>query len=560
MIFSWENHAFKKERYDMIILNVNKVAKDYGFGDVLKDISFTLNEGEKVAIVGDNGTGKSTLLKIIAGIENYKNGSITLKKDAVVEYLEQGDKSDNQKGMCIEILNSAFENLFKIEQELLNYEQQMSNETNVENLNILIKRYSYLQEQFLNMGGYEIENQINYVVNGLKINKTLLNRDFQTLSGGERTLINFAKILLSKPDLLLLDEPTNHLDIERIEWLEQYIKDYKGTIIIVSHDRYFLDKVINKIIQIDDGKAKIYFGNYTKYLEEKEREETKEFEIYKVQQRKIEEMEKAIKRLKEWGKLSDNPMFFRRAKAIQSNLDRFKENAIEKPKEIKNLNIQFSNSGRASQDVLTIKDFTLKIGDNCLLNNANCLIQNGEKVALLGANGTGKTSLLKHVLFSQFEGLGICKIANNQRVGYLSQIINFYDENQTVLWTFMNELGMDEQAARSTLYNFQFYKSDWIKKVSSLSGGEKLRLKLAIILQTKVNLLIFDEPTNHIDITTREVLEESLKNFKGTIIFISHDRYFINKIANKIIAFENKQLKTYNGDYDYYLEQKKKGV
>lgn len=560
MIFSWENHAFKKERYDMIILNVNKVAKDYGFGDVLKDISFTLNEGEKVAIVGDNGTGKSTLLKIIAGIENYKNGSITLKKDAVVEYLEQGDKSDNQKGMCIEILNSAFENLFKIEQELLNYEQQMSNETNVENLNILIKRYSYLQEQFLNMGGYEIENQINYVVNGLKINKSLLNRDFQTLSGGERTLINFAKILLSKPDLLLLDEPTNHLDIERIEWLEQYIKDYKGTIIIVSHDRYFLDKVINKIIQIDEGKAKIYFGNYTKYLEEKEREETKEFEIYKVQQRKIEEMEKAIRRLKEWGKLSDNPMFFRRAKAIQSNLDRFKENAIEKPKEIKNLNIQFSNSGRASQDVLTIKDFTLKIGDNCLLNNANCLIQNGEKVALLGANGTGKTSLLKHLLFSQFEGLGICKIANNQHVGYLSQIINFYDENQTVLWTFMNELGMDEQAARSTLYNFQFYKSDWIKKVSSLSGGEKLRLKLAIILQTKVNLLIFDEPTNHIDITTREVLEESLKNFKGTIIFISHDRYFINKIANKIIAFENKQLKTYNGDYDYYLEQKKKGI
>lgn len=550
----------KKERYDMIILNVNKVAKDYGFGDVLKDISFTLNEGEKVAIVGDNGTGKSTLLKIIAGIENYKNGSITLKKDAVVEYLEQGDKSDNQKGMCIEILNSAFENLFKIEQELLNYEQQMANETNVENLNILIKRYSYLQEQFLNMGGYEIENQINYVVNGLKINKSLLNRDFQTLSGGERTLINFAKILLSKPDLLLLDEPTNHLDIERIEWLEQYIKDYKGTIIIVSHDRYFLDKVINKIIQIDEGKAKIYFGNYTKYLEEKEREETKEFEIYKVQQRKIEEMEKAIKRLKEWGKLSDNPMFFRRAKAIQSNLDRFKENAIEKPKEIKNLNIQFSNSGRASQDVLTIKDFTLKIGDNCLLNNANCLIQNGEKVALLGANGTGKTSLLKHVLFSQFEGLGICKIANNQHVGYLSQIINFYDENQTVLWTFMNELGMDEQAARSPLYNFQFYKSDWIKKVSSLSGGEKLRLKLAIILQTKVNLLIFDEPTNHIDIITREVLEESLKNFKGTIIFISHDRYFINKIANKIIAFENKQLKTYNGDYDYYLEQKKKGV
>ena len=379
------------------------------------------------------------------------------------------------------------------------------------------------------------------------------------MSGGERTLINFAKILLSKPDLLLLDEPTNHLDIKRIEWLEQYIKDYKGTIIIVSHDRYFLDKVINKIIQIDEGKAKVYSGNYTKYLQEVEKEETKEFEIYKVQQKKIEEMEKAIKRLKEWGKMSDNPMFFRRAKAIQSNLDRFKEVAIEKPKENKVLQINFGNSGRASQDVLVLKNFSLKIENKELLNNANCIIKNAEKIALLGENGCGKSSLLKQILFGGYETDGVCKIGNNQQVGYLSQIIDFYDENQTVLWTFMNELGIDEQQARSVLYNFQFYKKDWVKVVKTLSGGEKLRLKLAIILQTKVNLLILDEPTNHIDITTREVLEESLKSFKGTIIFISHDRYFINKIATKIIAFENKQLKTYNGDYEYYLEQKKKG-
>lgn len=540
----------------MIILNVNKIQKNYGFGDVLKDISFTLNEGEKVAVVGDNGCGKSTLLKIIAGIENFRSGSITIKKDAVVEYLEQGDKADNTKGICIDILNSAFENLHKLENELKDYEYQMCEETDTEKLDVLIRRYSYLQERFILMGGYEIENQINYVVNGLKIDKSLLNRDFQTLSGGERTLINFAKILLSKPDLLLLDEPTNHLDIERIEWLEQYINNYKGTILIVSHDRYFLDKVINKIIEIDDGKAKIYLGNYTKYLELKEQEEVREFEIYKVQQKKIEEMEKAIKRLKEWGKLSDNPMFFRRAKAIQSNLDRFKEIAIEKPKENKLLNIKFDNSGRSSQDVLLIKNFSLKIENKELLNNANCLIQNSEKVAFLGENGCGKSTLIKHILDGVGNGAGICRISSNQKIGYLSQIIEFYDDKQTVLWTFMNELGMDEQTARSVLYNFQFYKKDWGKRVNSLSGGEKLRLKLAIILQTKVNLLILDEPTNHIDITTREVLEESLKNFKGTVIFISHDRYFINKIANKIICFENKQLKTYNGDYDYYLEQK----
>jgi len=543
----------------MIILNVNKVSKNYGFGDVLKEVSFTLNESEKVAIVGDNGCGKSTLLKMIAGIENCKSGNITIKKDCIVEYLEQGDISDTTKGICIDILNSSFEYLYKMEQELKDYEQQMCVETDANQLNTLIKRYSYLQERFILLGGYEIENQINYVVNGLKIDKSLLERDFQTLSGGERTLINFAKILLSKPDLLLLDEPTNHLDIERIQWLEEYIKDYKGTVLIVSHDRYFIDKVINKIIEIDDGKAKIYHGNYTKYLETKEQEEVKEFEIYKVQQKKIEEMQKAIKRLKEWGKLSDNPMFFRRAKAIQSNLDRFVEQSIEKPKEHKLLNLNFVNFGRASQDALTIKNFSLKIENKQLLTNANCLIKNAEKVAILGHNGCGKSTLLKNILNDYGQAEGVCKLSSNQKVGYLSQIIEFYDDAQNVLWTFMNELGIDEQQARSILYNFQFYKKDWSKTVKSLSGGEKLRLKLAIILQNKINLLILDEPTNHIDITTREVLEESLKNFKGTIIFISHDRYFINKIATKIIAFENKELKTYNGDYEYYLQQKKKG-
>lgn len=540
----------------MLMLNINKLAKNYGFGDVLTDVSFSINEGEKVAIVGNNGCGKSTLLKIIAGKENCKSGNITIKKGSIVEYLEQGDTADTQKGICYNILNEVFAPLHKMEEELLNYEEQMCVETDVDKLNILVNRYSYLQEQFIQKGGYEIQNQINYVVNGLKIDKTLLNREFQTLSGGERTLVNFAKILLSKPDLLLLDEPTNHLDIERIEWLEQYIKEYKGTILIVSHDRYFLDKVINKIIEIEDGKAKIYFGNYTKYLEQVEIEQTKEFEMYKVQQKKIAEMEKAISRLKEWGKQADNPTFFRRAKAIQSALDRLKENAIEKPKEIKLLNINFNNSGRASQDVLTIKNFSLNVGEKQLLNNANCLIQNGEKVAILGKNGCGKSSLIKHILNNEFTCTGICKLANNQKIGYLSQIIEFYDNSQTVLWTFMNELGFDEQLARSILYNFQFYKNDCIKKVFSLSGGEKLRLKLAIILQTQVNLLILDEPTNHIDITTREVLEESLINFKGTVIFVSHDRYFINKIASKIINFENNKLVTYNGNYNYFLEQK----
>lgn len=539
-----------------MILNVNKVTKSFGFGEILKDVSFTVNEGEKVALVGENGAGKSTLLKIIAGIEVCKTGEISFKKGTKLEYFEQGDNSDVKTGICSEILHSAFDFLHPIEQDLKNYEQDMANETDAEKLDTLVKRYCALQEKFIALGGYEIENQINYVVNGLKIDRALLAREFNTLSGGERTLINFAKILISKPDLLLLDEPTNHLDIARIEWLEQYVKDYKGTIIIVSHDRYFLDRVVNKIIELDDGKVKTYFGNYTKYLQQKEDEEVKEFEQYKLQQKKFEEMEKAIRRLKEWGKMADNPTFFRRAKAIQSNLDRLKENAVEKPKEKRNLPINFSNAGRAGNEVLSVKNFSLKMGEKQLLSHAYCLITNGERVAILGKNGCGKTTFLKAVLGQNLDFEGELKLGNNQQIGYLSQIIEFYDNSQTLLWTFKNELGIDEQRARSILYNFQFYKSDCDKKVCSLSGGEKLRLKLAIMLQSKINLLILDEPTNHIDITTREVLEDSLKNFKGTIIFVSHDRYFINKLATKIIAFEDCKIKTYDGNYSYYQTQK----
>ena len=280
----------------MIILDLNKVNKDFGFGSLFEDVSFAINEGERIAIVGNNGCGKSTLLKIISGQETATSGVISIKKGAVVQYLEQGDKTDTLKGKSIDILKSAFTELYNMEQVLKDMEQQMCDSNLSEHeLSKLISQYSNLQERFLALGGYEIDTQINYVVSGLKINKELLDRDFETLSGGERTLINFAKILLSKPDLLLLDEPTNHLDIGRIEWLESYINDYKGTIIIVSHDRYFLDKVAKKVIEIENGKVSIYVGNYTDYLRQKENEEVKEFQIYKVQQKKMEEMEKAIK-------------------------------------------------------------------------------------------------------------------------------------------------------------------------------------------------------------------------------------------------------------------------
>lgn len=538
----------------MIILDVNKLSKSFGFENLIKNFSFSLNDNERVAIVGENGSGKSTLLKLIAKIEKQDEGTISIRKGAIVEYLEQGDVADTKEGKCIDILKSAFTKLNEMQEELKNLEMLMAETIEEDKLNEYVRRYCGLQERFQNAGGYDVDLQIDYVVTGLKIEKRLLEMEFGSLSGGERTLINMAKILLSKPDLLMLDEPTNHLDLERIEWLEGYIKEFKGTIIVVSHDRYFLDKVVNKIIEIDDGKMKIYNGNYSQYVQQKEDEEVKEFEIYKVQQKKFEEMEKAIKRLKEWGKLSNNPMFFRRAKAIQSNLNRLKDVAQEKPKETHPLPINFIASTRGSQEVVRIKNLDLAIGGKQLLVKANALIENSEKVAIIGKNGCGKTTLIKTLFNKQaHEGL---KLGSNLKVGYLSQIVEFEDKSEKLLQYFINETGLNDEISRSKLFNFQFFKQDLEKRVGHLSGGEKLRLKLAIMLQSNINFLVLDEPTNHIDIQTREVLEETLKQFKGTILFISHDRYFINSITTKIIEFYNQKLYTFNGNYDYYLQNK----
>lgn len=533
----------------MLLLNVNKVCKSFGFGKLLDNLSFTVNDGERIAIVGKNGCGKSTLLKLIVKLERLDSGDITIKKDATVEYLEQGDVADSKTGKCIDILKSAFSNLYQIEDRMHEYEQKMLTETDDTALNKLITTYSNLQEKFINLGGYEIDTKINMVIEGLKINKSLLEREFPSLSGGERTIINLAKILLSNPDLLLLDEPTNHLDITRLEWLEGYLKNYKGSVIIVSHDRYFLDRVVNKVLELEDGQIKTYFGNYSSYLRQKENEEVKEFEIYKVQQKRIQEMEKAIKRLKEWGKMGNNPTFFRRAKAIQANLDRYKENALDKPQTSKKLPIKFNASARGSQFVLNIKDLNLKVENKTLLNSANCVIENGEKVAIIGENGCGKSTLIKAIM----NGNDNIKLGGNQHIGYLSQIIEFEDKKQNVLNYFMSSTGLDEEQARSILFNMQFFKSDVIKSVGSLSGGEKIRLKLAVMLQQDINFLILDEPTNHIDIDTREVLEDTLRDFKGTILFVSHDRYFINKLASKVVEFYNHKLYTFYGNYDDYL-------
>ena len=397
----------------MIVLDVNKITKNFGFGKILDEVSFSLNEGERVAIVGNNGCGKSTLLKIIARLEKEDFGTISIKKDAIVEYLEQGDVSDSKEGIVIDILKSAFESLYQMEAKLHDYENQMQTISDEKELNDVIKKYSNLLEQYSLKGGYDIDVQIDTVVNGLKIDRALLDREFKSLSGGERALVNLAKILLSKPELLLLDEPTNHLDISRLEWLESYIDGFRGTIVIVSHDRCFLDKVAKKIIELDGGKIKTYVGNYSAYLKQKEDDETKEFQVYKVQQKKFQEMENAIKRLKEWGKMADNPTFFRRAKAIQSNLDRLKENAIERPKEAKKLPINFVSSGRGSNEVIRVNNFDLSIGQKQLLTNSSCIVSNYSKVAIIGDNGCGKSTFIKTIMQGDNQNI---KLGNNLNI------------------------------------------------------------------------------------------------------------------------------------------------
>lgn len=536
----------------MTILEANKLEIGFGFGPVLKDLSFVVAEGDRVSIVGQNGCGKSTLLRILSGEEKPDDGVVSIKKGTKVAYLKQTVPDDVDAREVTEILREEFFELDARAKVLIDLEEEMNTCTNHEALDTLVHRYSRLTESFMNDGGYDIENTIACVTNGLKIPDRILKQNYMTLSGGEKTLVHFAKILLSKPDLLLLDEPTNHLDIERVEWLEGYLSKLKGTVIIVSHDRYFLDKVSKKVFEIENKTGTMYHGNYTSYVKQKEENELKAFNEYKNEQRKMSAMEEAVKKLKEWGERGDNPTLFRRAKAIEKKLDELRETATEKPRTTNALPISFVSAGRASNDAVVLKDFSLLIGDHILLENSNASIHFYDKVALIGANGSGKTTLIK-TLLDEYNGyLGTKKLGTNLHIGYLPQILMFENSKESVLDYFHYLTGHNEADSRKLLAKFQFYQNDVFKSVGSLSGGEKIRLKLAVLLQKQVNMLVFDEPTNHIDISTREVLEETLKQFAGPVLFVSHDRYFINNLANKVIEIANQKLNTFDGNYDDY--------
>ena len=539
----------------MQILNVDNLTIDFGFNKLFNNVSFSLNEGESISIVGPNGCGKSTLLKIIAGIIKPDKGQVSIKKGAKLAYLDQTGASIDDNRCVYEILKESFCELNELEKSIKKLEDKMNKNTDNQKI---INKYCSLIDRYSNLGGYEIDANINTVIAGLKLDSTILDRSFNELSGGEKTLVQLAKTLIIKPDLLLLDEPTNHLDIERIEWLENYIENFKGAIVIVSHDRYFLDKMCDKILDLESSSGKIYSTNYTGFLEEKERLFEKQMTNYKEEQLLIKRLETEMKWFAERGMATNSSTLTARARALETRINRIKSNAIIRPVKRNKANINFLKDNKTSNRIISLRNFSVNLPNGkCLIQNITLDVFAGEHIALIGENGCGKSTLVKSIIgINNLNYTGIINIGPSVRIGYIPQIISFKDDKQSLLDYFRLSTGLSEQMARQILVGFQFYNDDIKKRVGSLSGGERMKVKLAELLQNKVNTLILDEPTNHIDIDTKESFENALKNFSGTLLFVSHDRYFINKFADKIFELNNGNINIYYGNYDDYVNKK----
>ncbi|MEF2663505.1 MAG: ABC-F family ATP-binding cassette domain-containing protein [Bacilli bacterium] len=539
----------------MQILNVDNLTIDFGFNKLFNNVSFSLNEGESISIVGPNGCGKSTLLKIIAGIIKPDKGQVSIKKGAKLAYLDQTGASIDDNRCVYEILKESFCELNELEKSIKKLEDKMNKNTDNQKI---INKYCSLIDRYSNLGGYEIDANINTVIAGLKLDSTILDRSFNELSGGEKTLVQLAKTLIIKPDLLLLDEPTNHLDIERIEWLENYIENFKGAIVIVSHDRYFLDKMCDKILDLESSCGKIYSTNYTGFLEEKERLFEKQMTNYKEEQLLIKRLETEMKWFAERGMATNSSTLAARARALETRINRIKSNAIIRPVKRNKANINFLKDNKTSNRIISLRNFSVNLPNGKdLIQNITLDVFAGEHIALIGENGCGKSTLVKSIIgINNLNYTGIINIGPSVRIGYIPQIISFKDDKQSLLDYFRLSTGLSEQMARQILVGFQFYNDDIKKRVGSLSGGERMKVKLAELLQNKVNTLILDEPTNHIDIDTKESFENALKNFSGTLLFVSHDRYFINKFADKIFELNNGNINIYYGNYDDYVNKK----
>ncbi len=539
----------------MIELSINNLTKYYGANKIFENITFEVKSGERIGLIGQNGCGKTTIMKIIMEIEDYQDGAINLRKDSKAGYLNQIPVYEKDT-KTIDVIRLAFENTFAIKRQMKELENSFGQlEGNA--LEKAITNYGKLTDQYELNGGYDLETKINKITEGLQISDILKDMPFNQLSGGERTRVILAKILLEEPDILLLDEPTNHLDLETIEWLEGFLKEYKGSVLIISHDRYFLDSVVDKIIELEFNHANIYLGNYSYYVIEKERRFLIEYKNYQNQQKKIDQMERQIERYRIWGEMRDSDKMFKRAKELEKRLEKIDK--LSRPV-INKRKVRFNqdNVDRTGKIVLATENINKSFGDKILLQDVNLNVFYQDSACIIGKNGSGKSTLLKMILGEEKPDSGITKIGAQVKIGYLAQHVIYEDEELTILEYFSRLHNITYETARSQLARVLFLKEDVNKKIKFLSGGEKSRLRLCSLTFDRVNVMILDEPTNHLDIDSREVLEETLSEYEGTLIFVSHDRYFINKVADKILAIEDKKINIYPGDYTYYLEEYQK--
>jgi ATP-binding cassette, subfamily F, member 3 len=537
----------------MIVCSVNHIVKSFGGNIIFEDLSFEIHEGNRVGLVGRNGSGKTTLLKMLANQETVDSGVIHWKKGLKIGYLAQ--IPDYNDLTVKEVLKTAFEQLVKTELKLQQLEFEMGQVLSPEQLQKLMNEYGKLQDDFILNGGYEMDAQMDTVTHGLNITN-LIDKPFTLLSGGEKTKVGLALSLLKKPELLLLDEPTNHLDLMAIEWLGTFLKEYSGTIILISHDRYFLDEVVTKVLDMEDGEIELYHTNFSGFVKEKEERLLREFQEYQEQQRKIKKMKEAIKRLRDWANRANPPSaaLHKRATNMQRALDRIEK--LDRPKlDVKKMAIDFEAKNRSGKDVIKLEDVSKSFGSRTLFEEVNMLIQYRDRTAIVGENGTGKSTLLKMILRECDSDKGSVKVGSNVKIGYLSQHVFHTIGDERVIDVFRSEVTVNEGEARHILARFLFYGPAVFRKVNQLSGGERMRLRLAQLMHQDINLLILDEPTNHLDIDSCEVLEEALEQFNGTILAVSHDRYFLNKLFTKIYWLQDGTVYFFDGNYDWAKEK-----